>query len=109
MATKAVSTKTYTIAGTSNHEGRKTFRFGNGKLNVRTNMLRHFGHTAIKLVSLPRPMTKKTATAWLLVNGYKGVLPTRANNKRAKSPTLVQAEAIATKRLAKMAEAAVAA
>lgn len=104
-----VSSKTYTIGGTSVDAGRRTFRFANGKLNVRVNMLRHFEHTAIKLVKLPRPMTKKNATAWLLTQGFKGVVPTRATNKRAKSPILVQAEKIASKRIAKASAEAVAA
>lgn len=100
-----VSSKTYTIGGTSVFDGRRTFRFANGKLNVRVNMLRFSEHTAIKLVKLPRAMTKKNATAWLLTQGFKGIVPTRATNKRAKSPILVQAEKLASRRIAAKAEA----
>lgn len=93
--------KTYTIGGTSFYEGRNTFRFANGKLNVRRNMLKFQGHERIKLVDLPRPMTKVKATAYLLEQGFKGVVPTRAANKKAKSPILLTAKVMAEKSIAR--------
>lgn len=87
--------KTFTIAGTSNINGVKTFRFANGKLNLRVNMLRHFGHEDINLVELPKAMTKVQAMAWLLTNvkGTKGaVIPTRAADKTAKNELVLEAE-----------------
>jgi hypothetical protein len=87
--------KTFTIAGTSVYNGVKTFRFANGKANLRVNMLRHFGHTDINLVELPKPMTKVQAAAWLLTNvrGVKGaVIPTRAADKTAKNEMVLEAE-----------------
>lgn len=87
--------KLFTIAGTSVINGVKTFRFANGKLNLRVNMLRHFGHTDINLVELPKPMTKVQAMAWLLTNvkGTKGaVIPTRAADKTAKNELVLEAE-----------------
>lgn len=108
--------KTFTIAGTSVFEGVKTFRFANGKLNLRVNMLRHYGHEDINLVELPREMTKVDATAWLLANvrGCKSaVIPTRANDKTAKNEMLLAAQKkaeqkarAAERRAAKRAEAA---
>ncbi len=91
--------KTYTIAGTTKFNGVKTFRFANGKLNLRVNMLRHFGHDDIKLVELPKPMTKLDATTWLLANGYRGVIPTRAADKTAKNDLLLAAERKAAGRI----------
>ena len=87
--------KTFTIAGTSMYNGVKGFRFANGKMNLRTNMLRHFGHEDIKFVELPKPMTKLQAAAWLLTNvrGTKGaVIPTRATDKTAKNELVLEAE-----------------
>ena len=95
---KAPSEKTYTIAGTSRApDGIRTYRFANGKLNVRRNMLKHFEHTAIKLLETPKPMTKTQAMAWLMGQGIKATLPTRAANKKKKSPILLQAEVLAGK------------
>ena len=87
--------KTFTIAGTSVINGVKTFRFANGKLNLRVNMLRHFGHEDINLVELPKAMTKVAAAAWLLTNvrGTRGaVIPTRAADKTAKNELVLEAE-----------------
>lgn len=102
-------TKTYTIAGTTNKDGARTFRFANGKLNVRRNMLKFDGHTAIKLFELPRPMTKVQAMAYLQVEmGTKAKFPTRAKNKRAKSPIQAAAEALAAKNVKRRAAKAAA-
>jgi hypothetical protein len=87
--------KTFTIAGVTTFNGVKTFRYANGKLNLRVNMLRHFGHENINLVELPKEMTKVQATAWMLQNlkGAKGaVVPTRASDKTAKNELLIEAE-----------------
>lgn len=88
--------KLFTLAGTSVIDGVKTFRFANGKLNLRVNMLRHFGHTDIEFYELPRPMSKVQATAWLLdnVRGVKNaVIPTRAKDKTAANELLLAARA----------------
>ena len=90
--------KTYTIAGSTNFDGRKTFRFANGKMNVRRNMLKFKGHTAIKLLELPRPMNKVQAIAFLKSEGVKAVLPTRSANKRRNSPIVDQANALIAKK-----------
>lgn len=89
--------RTFTLAGTSIVDGRHTFRFTNGKVNLRVNMLKHKGHRAIKFMELPSPMTKVQAMAWLMKNGVKGVLPTRSVNKRKKSPLQMEAEKLAEK------------
>lgn len=101
--TAKTGSKKYTIAGTTMFNGTRTYRFATGKLNVRRNMLKFAGHTAIKLQTLPRPMTKPQAMAFLLEAGTKAKLPTRATNKKAKSPLLLAAEALAVKNAAKRA------
>ena len=91
---------TFNVAGTTENNGVKTFRFSNGKLNLRANMLRHKGHTDIKLFELPKPMTQVQAIAWLLQNvrGTKGaVIATRAADKLVKSDAVVAGEALAAK------------
>jgi len=94
-----MATKTYTLGGTTKFNGVTTFRVANGKLNLRRNMLKHFGHENIKLVELPKAMPKLEAVAWLIQQGYKGVIPTRAENKRAKNEMQLEAEKMAAKRL----------
>ena len=87
--------KTFTLAGLTTLNGVRTFRFANGKLNLRVNMLRHFGHTNINIVELPKEMTKVQATAWVLQNikGAKSaVIPTRAANKTAENGLLIEAK-----------------
>lgn len=87
--------KIFTIAGLTTLNGVKTFRFANGKLNLRVNMLKHFGHKDINLVELPKAMTKVQATTWVLQNikGAKtAVIPTRAADKTAKNDVLLAAE-----------------
>lgn len=92
----------FTIAGTSiSPKEVLTFRFANGKLNKRVNMLNHKGHTEVNLFELPRPMTQKNAMVWVLENvkGSKGaVLATRAADPEAKSDVVVAAEELVAKR-----------
>jgi hypothetical protein len=92
------SNRTFTIGGTVVFNGVKAFRFATGKMNLRRNLLKHWGATDINLVDLPRPMTKTEAAAWLINQGFTGVVPTRAKDKTAKSPILVAAEKLAAKR-----------
>lgn len=95
---KETADKKYTLAGTTRHNGVRTYRFATGKLNVRANMLRHKEHTAIKLFELPREMNKKQAIAWLInEKGVKAYLPTRSANKKKKSPILLAGIALAEK------------
>ena len=72
--------KTFTVAGTSIINNKRTFRFSNGKINLRRNMLRHFGHRAIKLMELPEPMTKVQAIAFMQKQGIRASLPTRSKS-----------------------------
>lgn len=93
--------RTFTNAGLSTRNGIRTFRFGNGPINLRVNMLRHFGHEDINLVELPKAMTKVQATAWVLENmrGAKSaVIPTRAADKTAKNELLLEAQKLAEKK-----------
>jgi hypothetical protein len=92
--------KLFSLAGTSTREGINTFRFANGKLNLRRNALKHYGHAAIELRELPRPMTKVQAMAWLVTQGIDtAVLPTRAADKTRKPALQLEAEKLATKRM----------
>lgn len=88
--------KTYTIAGTSIINNKRTYRFSNGKMNLRRNMLRHFGHRAIKLMELPEPMDKVHAIAWLNKQGIKASLPTRSKSNK-KSQLVLAAEQLVEK------------
>lgn len=99
MASKYVpSNRLYTIGGTVNFEGVTQFRVATGKINLRRNLLKHFGCTDINLVDLPRAMTKTEAVAWLINQGFTGIVPTRAVDKGAKPAIQLAAEKIATKR-----------
>lgn len=57
--------KTFTIAGTSNLNGKVKFRFANGTLKHRTQVLTRNGHTEIKLVELPKAMSKEDARSFV--------------------------------------------
>lgn len=93
-----ISQKKYTIAGTSVVNGIKTFRFANGDMDTRVSTLKHFGHTAIKLAELPKPMTKVQAIAHLTKQGTRAILPTRSADKRRKSPIQLAGEELAGKK-----------
>lgn len=56
--------KKYTIAGTSDYKGSRTWRFSAGALKVREGVLKRGGHARIKLVELPNAMTKEEAIAY---------------------------------------------
>jgi hypothetical protein len=88
--------KMYTIAGTSIFNNKRTFRFANGKLNLRRNMLKHTGHRAIKLVELPEPMDKVHAIAFLQKQGINATLPTRSKSNN-KSQLVIAAEKLVEK------------
>lgn len=98
-AIAAADLKTFSIAGTSVFNGTSTFRFANGKMNIRVNMLKHGGHTDISLVELPKPMTKIDATAYLITRGYQGVIPTRSANKDKPNAILEAAQKKADSKL----------
>jgi hypothetical protein len=57
--------KTFTIAGTSNLNGKTKNRFANGTVKNRTSILARCGHTEIELTELPRAMTKDEAVSFL--------------------------------------------
>lgn len=88
--------KTFTIAGTSIVNNKRTYRFTNGKMNLRRNMLKHCGHRAIKLYELPEPMDKVHAIAWLNKQGIRASLPTRSKSNK-KSQLVIAAEALVEK------------
>lgn len=60
-----MSTKTFTIAGYSNLNGRVKLRVATGTIARRTAVLKSAGHTDINLVELPEPMTRAAATEYV--------------------------------------------
>lgn len=56
--------KTYTVAGTSFYRGKYQLRVANDK--NRSRVLEKNGHEEVKMVDLPRPMTREEAKAYLL-------------------------------------------
>jgi len=86
---------TFTIAGLTTFNGKRTIRFANGAPNLRANMLRHKGHEKIDLHELPKPMDKVQATVWVLKNvpGAKSaVIPSRSMDKASENPVLIEAK-----------------
>ena len=67
-----MSTKTFTIAGYSNLNGRVKLRVATGSVARRTAVLKSAGHTDINLVELPEPMTRAAATEYV-ESQFKGV------------------------------------
>lgn len=67
-----MSTKTFTIAGYSNLNGRVKLRVATGTIARRTAVLKSSGHTDINLVELPQPMTRSEAMAFVEVQ-FAGV------------------------------------
>lgn len=83
----------YEIAGTSFYKRVMTFRFADGKINVRAGVLRRAGHEDIELHQLPQPMTKEAAAAWLVQQGLSrnAVMPYgHRNTKNPKKDREVQ-------------------
>jgi len=56
--------KTFTIVGTSNLNGKVKNRFANGTIKHRTLVLTRNGHTEINLIELPTAMSKVEAVAF---------------------------------------------
>ncbi len=57
--------KTFTIAGTSSLNGKVKFRFANGTIKHREQVLTRNGHTEIKLYELPSAMDKDAARSFV--------------------------------------------
>lgn len=95
--------RTYTVGGTSTVQTDQgpvsTLRVSNDTVEKRTKLLEYYKHTKIKLTDLPKPMTREDAYSWLLSQGYKGVVPTRAKDKRAKNEMTLAAEAKAARKI----------
>jgi hypothetical protein len=60
-----MSTKTFTIAGFSNLNGRVKLRVATGSVARRAAVLKSAGHTDIMLIELPTPMTRSDAAAFV--------------------------------------------
>lgn len=64
-----MTTKTYTIAGTSCHNGETKVRFTND-LSSRVRTLHKNGHEQIRMAALPYAMTKTEACRWMYDSDY---------------------------------------
>lgn len=60
-----MSDKTYTIAGTSNLNGKVKVRVSNGTIKHRQAVLERCGHTDVQLQELPKAMTRPEAIEFL--------------------------------------------
>ena len=60
-----MSTKTFTIAGYSDLNGRVKLRVATGSMARRRAVLKSAGHTDINLYELPQPMTRADAMAYV--------------------------------------------
>jgi hypothetical protein len=67
-----MSTKTFTIAGYSNLNGRVKLRVATGAVARRVAVLKSAGHTDINLIELPNPMTR-AAAAEFVASEFVGV------------------------------------
>lgn len=73
-----MSEKTFDVGGTSIKNGVRTWRFANGKPEARAKVLEKDNHSEIKLIQLPRAMTRDEAIAHLKTLGFDAAEPTRA-------------------------------
>lgn len=100
--------KLFTLAGTSTLNGVNTYRFATGKLSIRVAKLKRHGHSDVQLMSLPNPMIKKDAVAWLVSQGISAAIPRtgRGANKVAElTPEQTAAAAAAAAAAATVAAA----
>ena len=81
-----MTNKLFTVAGTSNLNGSVKYRFATS-MN-RAAVLKKCGHTDIKLVELPNPMSKEDAVAFLATQGFDAAPTTKAviKPKAVKTP-----------------------
>lgn len=70
-----MSSKTFTIGGTSTVGSTVTVRVANGDIKVREGILKRAGHTDIKLAALQAPMTRDEFAASLAAQGIVAVIP----------------------------------
>lgn len=82
--------KTFTVGGTSVLNGVCTWRFANGAPEAREAVLIKNGHSDVKLMSLPKPMTREDGIAHLKTLGYSAADPTKlvpgTDKERAPKP-----------------------
>jgi|NOAtaT_7_FD_contig_41_6810012_length_895_multi_2_in_0_out_0_2 predicted transcriptional regulator len=85
-----MNTKLFNIIGISRFQGVLTFRVSNGSIKHRETVLAREGHTDVQFKTLPQPMTKADAVAWMRNQGVDAVVP--AKNLRKKIETILAAE-----------------
>jgi len=90
-----MSDRTYTVAGTSVQNGKKTLRLANGTAAARSKILIKAGCTEVKLFDLPQPMSAPAAQAWLLSQGdsVPASVPSSNTAKQRKTADLADASA----------------
>ena len=79
--TVTFSNRTYTIGGSAVKDGVAQLTVGTGKLNVKHNILKFHGFTEINLIELPRAMDRVEAIAYLIEQGFNGIVGSRAKDK----------------------------
>ena len=79
--------KLYTVAGTSTHNGRHSYRFANSL--SRAQVLARNGHEHVELFALPEPMTKESAIEYLRKGSLiKQVAANRVDRAKGKETVL---------------------
>lgn len=86
--------KTFTIAGTSSLNGKIKFRFANGTVKHREQVLARNGHTEIRLIELPSAMDKDAARSF--VESQNIMAPTVAVTAVKAAPAKAPAKAKVT-------------
>lgn len=86
---------TYTVAGTSLHEGVVTYRFANDV--KRMKVLERNGHSDVVFFELPRAMVLKDAVAFLNAKGIVAQLP--YGQRKVQNGKRVEVEAAAAEQL----------
>ena len=87
--------KLYTVAGTSTHNGKHSYRFANSL--SRAQVLARNGHEHVELFALPTPMTKESAIEFL----RKGSLIKQAAAQRVDRSQSKQKETVLWKSMSK--------
>lgn len=77
--------RTYTTAGTSNHNGVVTYRFASTTAKARAAVLERNEHTDVNMIDLPNAMSKDEAIAHLNSLGITAVLPKTGRTPKVKT------------------------
>ena len=92
-----MNTKQFNIIGISRFQGVLTFRVSNGSIKHRETVLAREGHTEVQFKTLPQPMTKADAVAWMRSQGVDAVVPAKNLKKKIEAILAAEREAAAEK------------